>query len=67
MKDSNGNFYNNVFEVGPILRIAPLRHLTSLSFETQYLRGFYFVHDPANPYHPRYDDLRLFLIWSKTF
>ncbi|MGB7613287.1 MAG: tetratricopeptide repeat protein [Candidatus Acidiferrum sp.] len=67
VKDSNGNFYNNVFEVGPILRIAPLRRLTSLSFETQYLRGFYFVHDPANPYHPRYDDLRLFLIWSKTF
>jgi tetratricopeptide (TPR) repeat protein len=67
VKDSNGNFYNNVVEVGPILRIAPIRHWTSLTFETQYLRGFYFVHDPANPYHARYTDVRIFLIWSKTF
>ncbi len=57
VKDTNGNFYNNVVEVGPVLRIAPFRHLTSLSFEGQYLHGFYYVHDPTNPYHPRYGDL----------
>lgn len=67
VKDTNGNFYNNVIEVGPVLRIAPVRHLTSLSFEGQYLRGFYYTHDPTNPYHPRYGDFRIFLIWSKTF
>ena len=67
LKDSAGNFYNNVVEVGPILRIAPFRHLSGLIFEAQYLRGFYDVHDPTNPYGPRYSDFRMFLIWSKTF
>jgi hypothetical protein len=67
IRDSNGNFYNNVVEVGPILRIAPLRHLPSLTFEVQYIRGFYTAHDPTNPYGPRYSDVRIFLIWSKTF
>ena len=67
VKDSNGNFYNNIVEVGPVLRIAPLRHLPSLTLEAQYLRGFYFTHDPTNPYGPRYGDFRIFLIWSKTF
>jgi hypothetical protein len=67
MKDSNGNFYNNVVEVGPILRIAPSRHLPDLSIEAQYLCGFYLVHDPANPYGPRYGNFRLFVIWSGSF
>jgi Flp pilus assembly protein TadD len=67
MKDSNGNFYNNVVEAGPVLRIAPSRHLPDLSIEAQYLRGFYLVHDPANPYGPRYGDFRLFVIWSRSF
>jgi len=67
VKDSNGNFYNNIVEVGPVLRVAPLRHLPSLTLEAQYLRGFYFTHDPTNPYGPRYGDFRIFLIWSKTF
>ena len=66
IRDSNGNFYNNVVEVGPILRVAPFHHLPSLTLETQYLRGFYTTHDPANPYGPRYSDVRIFLIWSKT-
>jgi Flp pilus assembly protein TadD len=65
--DSNGNFYNNIVEVGPVLRIAPFRHLPSLTLEAQYLRGFYTRHDPSNPYGPRYGDFRVFLVWSKTF
>jgi hypothetical protein len=67
VKDSNGNFYNNIVEVGPLLRVAPLRHMPSLTMEAQYLRGFYFTHDATNPYGPRYGDVRIFLIWSKTF
>jgi tetratricopeptide (TPR) repeat protein len=67
VKDSNGTFYNNVVEVGPELRFAPFRQLAGLQFEAQYLRGFYAVHDRANPYGPRYGDFRLFLIWSKYF
>jgi len=67
VKDSNGNFYNNIVEVGPVLRVAPLGRLPSLTLEAQYLRGFYFTHDPANPYGPRYGDFRIFLIWSKSF
>ena len=67
VRDTNGNFYNNVVEIGPVLRIAPLRHVPSLSFEAQYLRGFYTAHDPTNPYGARYSDIRIFLIWSKTF
>lgn len=67
VKDTNGNFYNNVIEVGPHLRIVPLRQLVSLMLEVQYLRGFYLVHDSTNPYKPRYGDFRVFLIWSKYF
>jgi len=67
VKDSNGDFYNNIVEVGPVLRIAPLRHVPSLAIEAQYMRGFYYIHDPTNPYGPRYGDFRLFLIWSKMF
>ena len=67
VKDSNGNFYNNVLEVGPELRFAPFRHLAGLHIEAQYLRGFYTVHDRVNPYGPRYGECRLFLIWSKYF
>jgi tetratricopeptide (TPR) repeat protein len=67
IRDSNRNFYNNVVEVGPVLRVAPLRHLPSLTFEAQYLRGFYTAHDPTNPYGSRYGDFRVLLIWSRTF
>jgi Tfp pilus assembly protein PilF len=67
VKDSNGNFYNNVMEVGPMLRVAPLRSAPSLAFEATYVRGFYTVHDPVNPYGPRYGDFRLSLVWSKDF
>jgi tetratricopeptide (TPR) repeat protein len=67
IRDSNRTFYNNVVEVGPVLRVAPFRHLPSLTFEEQYVRGFYTAHDPTNPYGPRYSDVRVFLIWSKTF
>ena len=67
VKDSNGNFYNNIVEAGPVLRVAPLRHAPSLWLEAQYLRGFYTIHDPANPYGPRYGDFRIFLIWSRNF
>jgi tetratricopeptide (TPR) repeat protein len=67
IKDTNRTFYNNVVEVGPHLRIVPLRQLASLVLEVQYLRGFYLVHDSTNPYKPRYGDFRVFLIWSKYF
>ena len=67
VRDSNRNFYNNVVEAGPDVRVAPFRHLPNLQLEAQYLRGFYAVHDPANPYRPRYGDFRLFVIWSKYF
>jgi len=67
VKDSNGNFYNSIVEAGPVLRVAPLRHEPALLFEAQYLRGFYTVHDPADPYGPRYGDFRVLLIWSKNF
>jgi hypothetical protein len=67
VRDSNGNFYNNIVEFGPVLRIAPLRQVPSVSVEVQYWRGFYTAHDPTNPYGARYNDVRIFLIWSKTF
>jgi tetratricopeptide (TPR) repeat protein len=67
VKDSNGDFYNNVLEAGPAWRIAPFRRLPSLQFEVDYLRGFYTAHDQANPYGPRYGDFRVFFIWSKDF
>lgn len=67
VKDSNGNFYNNSIEVGPDLRIVPVRKLPNLQFEMQYLRGFYVTHDSTNPYRPRYGDFRAFLIWSMNF
>jgi tetratricopeptide (TPR) repeat protein len=65
--DSNGNFYNNVIEAGPDLRLAPFRRLLGVWIEAQYLRGIYTRHDLANPYGPRYEDVRVFLIWSKSF
>ena len=67
VKDSNGDFYNNVAEVGPEVRLAPFRHVPDLQLRATYLRGFYTVHDSANPYGPRYGDFRLFLVWSKYF
>jgi Flp pilus assembly protein TadD len=67
VRDSNGDFYNNVVEAGPALRIAPFRRLLNLQFEVNYLRGFYTAHDPANPYGSSYGDFRVFFIWSKDF
>ena len=67
IKDNNHNFYNNVVEAGPALRIAPSRHLTTVYLEAQYLRGAYTLHDPANPYGSHYGDLRISMVWSNTF
>jgi len=67
VKDSRGQFYNNVAEAGPALRIGLFRVLPGLSMEAQYLRGFYVTHDLSNPYGPRYGDFRVFLIWSRSF
>lgn len=67
VRDSNGNFYNNIVEVGPMLRVVPVRSAPSLVLEAEYLRGFYTIHDPVNPYGPRYGDFRLSLVWSKNF
>ena len=67
VRDSNSDFYNNVVEAGPAVRIAPFRRLLGLQFEVDYVRGFYTAHDPSNPYGPRYGDVRVFLIWSKDF
>ena len=65
MKDSNGDFYDNVAEVGPEVRVALFRRLPQLQVRATYLRGFYTIHDSANPYGARYGDLRFFLVWSK--
>lgn len=65
VKDSNGDFFNNVAEVGPEVRLALFRHLPDLQVRATYLRSFYTVHDSANPYGPRYGDFRFFLVWSK--
>ncbi|HXH49482.1 MAG TPA: tetratricopeptide repeat protein [Terriglobia bacterium] len=67
VRDSNSDFYNNVVEAGPALRIAPFRRLLDLQFEVNYLRGFYTAHDPSNPYGSSYGDFRVFFIWSKDF
>jgi tetratricopeptide (TPR) repeat protein len=67
VRDSNGDFYNNVVEGGPGVRLAPFRRLLNLQFEVDYLRGFYTAHDPSNPYGSHYGDFRVFLIWSKDF
>ena len=67
VKDSKGQFYNNAVETGPELRIALVRLLSGLSLEAQYLRGFYTTHDSRNPYAPRYGDVRVSLVWSRTF
>jgi Tfp pilus assembly protein PilF len=67
VRDSNGDFYNNVVEAGPALRLAPFRRLLDLQFEVNYLRGFYTAHDPSNPYGSGYGDFRVFFIWSKDF
>lgn len=67
VKDSNRDFYNNIVEAGPALRVAPFRHVTGIQFEAQYVHGFYTFHDAANPFGPRYHDFRLSLIWGGTF
>jgi Flp pilus assembly protein TadD len=67
VKDSNGYFYNNVLEAGPVLRLTITRSVPILSLEAQYVRGFYTTHDPANPNGPRYGDFRVLLIWSQNF
>jgi Flp pilus assembly protein TadD len=67
VRDSNSDYYNNVVEAGPALRVAPFRRLLDLQFEFDYLRGFYTAHDPSNPYGSGYGDFRVFFIWSKDF
>jgi hypothetical protein len=67
VKDSNRDFYNNIVEVGPALRVAPSAKMSAVQFEVQYVRGFYTFHDPANPYGSRYHDIRFSIIWSNLF
>jgi tetratricopeptide (TPR) repeat protein len=66
-RDSNSDFYNNVVEVGPGVRVLPFRRLPNVQLVAQYVWGFYTIHDPTNPYGPRYNDFRVFLIWSRNF
>lgn len=69
IKDSQSDFYNNVAELGPGLRLAPLKRLPMVQIQAQYLRGYYMTqgHRTRNPYGPNYNDYRLFLIWEKDF
>ena len=67
IKDSNKEFYNNVVETGPAIRIAPSRHLTAIQLEAQYVRGFYTISDPGNPYGKTYGDFRFSILWGNIF
>jgi tetratricopeptide (TPR) repeat protein len=67
IQDSNKDFYNNVVEAGPAIRIAPSRRMTEIQFEAQYVHGVYTRHDAANPYGARYHDFRFSIIWGKGF
>jgi tetratricopeptide (TPR) repeat protein len=67
VKDSNREFYNNVLEAGPALRIAPFHQAVGLQLEAQYLRGFYTLHSNANPYGAHYRDFRFLMMWGKSF
>jgi len=67
IKDSKKEFYNNVAEGGPIVRIAPFYHVLRIQLEGQYMHGYYTRRDPANPYGANYRDARLLLTWNINF
>jgi Tfp pilus assembly protein PilF len=69
VKDSRGDFYNNVVEIGPGFRFAPVRKLPAFQIQAQYLRGYYMIKGQRtiNPYGPNYNDCRFFIIWEKDF
>jgi len=67
VKDGNKDFYNNVAEGGPIVRIAPLYHVLGIQLEGQYLYGYYTRRDSSNPYPANYRDARVLLTWSASF
>jgi len=67
VKDSRGDFYNNIIEIGPGFRFAPFRRMPAFQIQAQYLRGYYTIRGrrTVNPYGPNYDDCRIFVIWQR--
>jgi tetratricopeptide (TPR) repeat protein len=68
VKDSKKAFYNNIVEVAPVIRIAPIRPLPDFQIEAQYVRGYYVLrNDGTNPYGSNYEDFRVTLTWGTAF
>ena len=68
VKDYKKAFYNNIVEVAPVIRIAPIRPLPDFQIEAQYVRGYYALrNDGTNPYGPDYKDFRITLTWGTAF
>lgn len=68
LKDANRDFYNNIVELGAGLEVQPSTK-RNLKVRAEYLRGAYTGiegRDP-NPYGPRYDVLRVMLVYSAHF
>jgi len=67
VKDSQGDFYNNIIEIGPGFRFAPFRRMPAIQIQAQYLRGYYTMKGRriVNPYGPSYDDCRIFVVWQR--
>jgi len=68
VKDSKGDYYNNVFEVGPGFRTAWQRH-PSLQFYTEFVHGVYLTEGTRthNYGSPNYNDLRIFFVYAISF
>ena len=67
-KDTRGDYYSNVAEFGPGLRLAVPR-LSSLQFHVEFLHGVCLGrgHRTRNPCRPNFTDVRLFFVYGKSF
>jgi hypothetical protein len=67
-KDSRGDYYNNVSEIGPGFRTAWRRH-PSLQFYVEFMHGVYTTEGTRiiNPGRPNFNDLRVFFVYAKSF
>lgn len=67
-KDSRSDYYNNIVEIGPGLRVAA-PPLSSLQFYVEFLRGAYLTqgHRMRNPYRPNFNNVRIFFVYGKSF
>lgn len=64
--DTKGEFFNNVYEVGPVIEIYPYKRIP-LKFLGGWIQGFYYRNSRVNPnpYGPRYNDLRFqAVVWT---